>query len=89
MIIVGWIRLGDKSTCGGVVAEASAHEHSDGIGYSFRGARMSCSGDCTIADGYPQSILSNGAAQVIDGQKTSRGCRLLSTLNGVDGVAEN
>jgi uncharacterized Zn-binding protein involved in type VI secretion len=69
------------------VAEGSACDISDGIGYTFQGARMSCRQNCTIAEGYPQSILSNGAAQVLDGQKTSSGCRLISTLNGVDGVA--
>jgi uncharacterized Zn-binding protein involved in type VI secretion len=83
----GWLRLGDQADCGGTVAEGSACDTSDGIGYTFQGARMSCRKHCTIADGYPQSILSNGAAQVLDGQKTSGDCRLISTLNGVDGVA--
>jgi uncharacterized Zn-binding protein involved in type VI secretion len=71
------------------VIEGSACETSDGIGYTFQGARMSCSKHCTIADGYPLSILSNGAAQVHDGQMTSGGCCLISTLNGIDGVADD
>lgn len=83
----GWIRLGDKATCGGTVAECSSHDLSDGIGYAFHGARMSCNRNCVISEGYPSSILSNGKAQVLDGQRTSNGCALISTLNGVDGVA--
>ena len=70
------------------MAEGSSCESSDGLGYTFQGARMSCSRDCTIAEGCPDSILANGKAQVVHGHKTSGGCRLTSTLNGVDGVAD-
>jgi uncharacterized Zn-binding protein involved in type VI secretion len=77
----------DRANCGGTVAEGVPCDTSDGIGYAFLGARMSCRENCTIAEGYPDSILSNGAAQVLDGQQTSGGCRLASTLNGIDGVA--
>jgi uncharacterized Zn-binding protein involved in type VI secretion len=49
---------------------------------------MSCNQGCVIAEGDPSSILSNGKAQVLDGQRTSGGCTLISTLNGVDGVAD-
>jgi uncharacterized Zn-binding protein involved in type VI secretion len=86
-ILRGWVRALDRADCGGTVAEGGPCDTSDGIEYTFQGARMSCRKNCTIADGYPESILSNGAAQVLDGQKTSGGCRLISTLNGVDGVA--
>jgi uncharacterized Zn-binding protein involved in type VI secretion len=83
----GWLRVSDHADCGGTVAEGLACDTSDGIAYTFQGARMSCDKSCTIAEGYPSSTLSNGAAQVLDGQQTSGGCRLISTLNGVDGVA--
>jgi uncharacterized Zn-binding protein involved in type VI secretion len=83
----GWIRVADRADCSGTVAEGSSCEFSDGTAYTFQGARMACSGNCTIAEGYPASLLSNGAPQVLDGQLTSGGCRLISTLNGVDGVA--
>lgn len=83
----GWVRAGDQADCGGAVAEVSASDSSDGIAYAFQGARMSCRRNCRIAEGYAGSILSNGAAQVLDGQLTSGGCRLSSTLNGIDGVA--
>lgn len=82
----GWVREADQADCGGKVAEGSACDISAGIGYAFQGARMACNKRCTIAEGHPYSILSNGAAYVLDGQKTTGGCRLISTLNGVDGV---
>jgi uncharacterized Zn-binding protein involved in type VI secretion len=87
-MIRGFIRISDRASCGGTVAEGSSCEFSDGIGYSFQGARMSCSQNCVIAEGDPSSILSNGKAQVLDGQRTSGGCGLISTLTGVDGVVE-
>jgi uncharacterized Zn-binding protein involved in type VI secretion len=79
--------MDDQADCGGKVAEGTSGDTSGGIGYTFQGARMSCNKHCTIAEGYPSSILSNGAARVLDGHLTSGGCRLISTLNGVDGVA--
>ncbi|MGH8855444.1 MAG: PAAR domain-containing protein [Telluria sp.] len=87
MKLRGWVRATDPADCGGTVAEGSSCEFSGGIGYAFQGARMACSKGCVIAEGYSRSLLSNGAAQVLDGQLTSGGCRLASTLNGVDGVA--
>lgn len=88
MEIRGWLRATDPANCGGTVAEGAPCDFSGGIRYAFQGARMACRKGCVIAEGYPHSLLSNGAAQVLDGQLTSRGCRLISTLNGVDGVAE-
>jgi hypothetical protein len=41
-----------------------------------------------IAEGYAFSTLTNGCSQVIHGMRTSGGCPLYSTLNGVDGVAD-
>lgn len=87
MEIRGWLRATDAADCGGTVAEGSSCEFSGGIGYTFQGARMACPKSCVIVEGYPRSLLANGKAQVLDGQITSGGCRLISTLNGVDGVA--
>lgn len=87
-MIRGWIRISDRASCGGTVAEGASCEFSDGIGYSFQGALMSCNQRCVIAEGDPSSILSNGKAQVLDGQRTSGGCTLASTLNGVDGASD-
>lgn len=86
-MIRGWVRVTDHADCGGSVAEGSPGDTSGGFAFAFQGAHMSCKKNCTIAEGYPDSILSNGAAQVLDGHLTSSGCRLGSTLNGIDGQA--
>ena len=86
MKIVGWIRLDDKASCGGVVAEGSATEKSHGKGYAFQGAAMNCPSGCTIADAYPHARLENGKQRVTHGQCTSGGCSLISTLNNIDGI---
>lgn len=86
MKIIGWIRLGDKASCGGVVAEGSSNEKSHGKGYAFQGAAMSCNKGCKIADGYAHAKLENGKQRVTHGQCTSGGCALISTLNNIDGI---
>lgn len=86
MKTIGWIRLGDKAACGGVVAEASSIETSHGRGYAFQGAAMDCKKGCKIADGYPNARLTNGRQRVTHGQRTSGGCALASTLNDIDGI---
>lgn len=86
MKIIGWIRLGDQASCGGVVAEGSSAEKSHGKGYAFQGATMSCNKGCKIVDGYAKAELENGRKRVHHGQCTSGGCALISTLNNIDGV---
>lgn len=86
MKIIGWIRLGDKASCGGVVAEGSATEKSHGIGYAYQGAAMNCQNGCTIADAHAHAQLENGRQRVTHGQCTSGGCSLISTLNNIDGI---
>lgn len=86
MKIIGWIRIGDKASCGGVVAEASQSEKSHGLGYAFQGGTMSCNKGCKIADGYAHAKLDNGMLRVTHGQLTSGGCALVSTLNDIDGI---
>jgi uncharacterized Zn-binding protein involved in type VI secretion len=87
MDIVGSIREQDRAACSGMVAEGDQFTISDGRAYAFRGARMACKKNCVIAEGYAFSTLTNGCSQVIHGMRTSGGCPLYSTLNGVDGVA--
>lgn len=86
MNIIGWIRQGDKTACGGTVSEGDESCISHGRAYAFQGARVACSKNCVIADGFARSVLSNGRAQVIHGMKTSAGCPLHSTLNDIDGI---
>jgi uncharacterized Zn-binding protein involved in type VI secretion len=85
MDIEGWIRIGDSSSCGGVVAEGCAADISWGKAHAFQGARMACRHNCRIAGASSLLTLSNGQAAVHHGQLTSAGCLLLSTLNGIDG----
>lgn len=88
MDIIGWIREQDRAACGGTVAESDQFPISDGRAYAFQGARMACIKNCVIAKGYTFSTLTNGCSQVIYGMRTSGGCPLYSTLNAVDGVAD-
>lgn len=86
MKIIGWIRQGDKSACGGKVADGLNTCTGRGVPYSFQGARMACSKNCVIIEGFSRSTLSNGRSRVIHGMMTSGGCPLSSTLNDIDGV---
>ena len=83
-----WIRKRDFADCGGTAVEGGVRESSGGTANAFHGARMACHRNCVVAEGDPLSTLSNGAAMVHDGQFTSGGCRLVSSLKGGDGVAE-
>jgi uncharacterized Zn-binding protein involved in type VI secretion len=86
MNTIGWVRRGDKASCGGAVAEASSTETSHGNGYAFQGAAMDCKKGCKIADGHPSARLTNGKQRVTHGQRTSGRCVLASTLNDIDGI---
>jgi uncharacterized Zn-binding protein involved in type VI secretion len=86
MNIVGWIRQGDATACGGIVAEGLSNCISRGRAISFQGARVTCSKSCAIAEGFSRATLPNGQPRVIHGMKTTGGCACYSTLNGVDGV---
>ena len=85
MSSLGWIRKGDKAACGGVVAEGLPHFNSHGVEASYQGARMACPKNCTIAEGLQQFTLPNGRQRPHHGHRTSSGCPLISTSNGVDG----
>ncbi|HEY1150265.1 MAG TPA: PAAR domain-containing protein, partial [Pseudoduganella sp.] len=79
--------MNDVAACGGVVAEGLSTATSNGVPYSFQGARMACRKSCVIAEGYARSTLTNGKHRVIHGQSTSGGCPLYSSINDFDGVA--
>lgn len=82
---LGWIRKGDKAACGGVVADGLPTVKSHGVEASFQGARMTCPKNCTIAEGLQQFTLPNGRKRSHHGHRTTGGCPLISTCNGVDG----
>ena len=87
MNIVGWIRKGDRAACGGVVLQGSECDVSHGRAYAYQGAQMACRHACKIAQGFPHATLSNQRNMVHHGQRTMRGCALLSTLNNIDGLS--
>jgi len=84
--IIGWIRVGDKASCGGTVVEGDPRCSGRGRSYAFLGARVVCREDCVIVEGFMRSRLPNGRARVHHGMVTSNGCPLQSTLNDIDGV---
>lgn len=86
MEIIGWVRAQDRAACGGIVVEGDPFVISNGIPYTFQGAKVACRKNCVIAEGYLFSTLMNGRPQVLHGMVTSGGCPLLSTLNDEDGV---
>lgn len=88
MHIIGWIRQGDQAACGGTVAEGERAFAHQGQAFSFQGAAMSCQKNCVIVEGFAGSTLGSSRCRVLHGMKTSAGCPLLSTLNGLDGVSK-
>lgn len=86
MRIIGWIRAGDKTACGGSVVEGLSTCTSLGVPVSFQGARIACPKNCVIAEGFSRSTLANGRIRVLHGMMTSAGCPLYSTINDIDGV---
>ncbi|MFL6674548.1 MAG: PAAR domain-containing protein [Massilia sp.] len=60
------IRLGDKTSHGGVVIEASQHSDSGGIGI----ARMGDKASCPIHGNAP--IVSGDATMIVDGKPVAR-----------------
>ncbi len=84
MKIIGYIRMGDKTACGGEVVEGIDHTNSYGRPYAFCGARISCRRGCEIAEGLPNASAYDKAL-VIHGMVTTGGCPCISTLNDIDG----
>lgn len=86
MKILGWIRVGDKTACGGTVIEGSPDVINFGKRQSFQGARIACRRNCIIAEGQPSCFMSDGKKQPYHGHVTAPGaCPLISTLNEIDG----
>ncbi len=86
MSIIGWIRQGDKASCGGTVIEGYLTSTSHGRACTFKGAKMACRKNCVVVEAYPFFTLPNGQPVPHHGHKTSGNCPLESTLNGIDGL---
>lgn len=86
MGILGWIRVGDKATCGGTVIEGLPNCTSHGIPLSYEGAAMACRKNCRIGEAHAAHTLPNGRHQPHHGHRTLPGmCPLISTLNDIEG----
>ncbi|PWF39400.1 PAAR domain-containing protein [Massilia glaciei] len=74
------IRLGDKTSHGGVVLEASTHSDSGGIGIARLGDKASCPihGNTTIASG-DMTMLVDGKPVARNGDKTACGAHLIAS----------
>jgi uncharacterized Zn-binding protein involved in type VI secretion len=82
------IRLGDKTSHGGAVVEASQHSDSGGVPIARMGDKTSCPihGDGTIASGDPTMIV-DGKPAARHGDKTSCGATLVAgQQNTIDNV---
>jgi uncharacterized Zn-binding protein involved in type VI secretion len=73
------IRLGDKTSHGGAVLEASPHSDSGGIGIARVGDKTSCPihGSGTIASG-DMTMIVDGKPAARNGDKTSCGATLIA-----------
>ncbi len=87
MKILGWIRIGDKTACGGIVSEGYERMSYDGIAYSYEDAKINCVKACVIAEAASFYRLPNGKAVPFHGHRTSGGCPLHSTINDLCGYA--
>lgn len=75
-----FIRLGDKTSHGGAVLEASQHNDSGGIGIARMGDKVSCPkhGNNAIASGDATTIV-DGKPVARDGDKTACGAVLVAS----------
>lgn len=88
MSITGWIREGDSAACGGCVKQGHPTASSHGKALAHDGSPMACKKNCVIVAGEHNSTLPDGLRQALHGDKTSGGCPLTSTLNGIHGVGD-
>lgn len=74
------IRLGDKTSHGGVVVEASPYSDSDGIGIARMGDRTVCPrhGQVPIVSG-DTTLIVDGKPAARDGDKTACGASLIAS----------
>ena len=73
------IRLGDKTSHGGVVLEASPHSDIDGVGIARMGDKTSCPmhGPGPIVEG-DATLIVDGKAAALHGDKTACGATLIA-----------
>lgn len=82
--MIGIIRIGDKTSSGGVVLTASPVTKIMGRGVARIGDKASCPlhGNSTIIEGN-EKIKDDGKAIAFTGHRLACGCVLISSLNNV------
>ncbi|MDM5179108.1 PAAR domain-containing protein [Massilia sp. DJPM01] len=88
MNIIGWIREGDSAACGASVKLGHPTYTSHGKALAHHGSPMACPYNCVVTAGEHHFTLPDGLPQALHGDKTSGGCPLASTLNGIHGIAD-
>lgn len=76
------IRLGDKTSHGGVVIEATGSSHSGNVGFARVGDKVTCPqlghGTCPIVTG-DTTLIIDGKAAARDGDLTACGASLIAS----------
>jgi uncharacterized Zn-binding protein involved in type VI secretion len=85
MAIIGFIRVGDQTVCGGTIIGGDSSADVFGRALALRGSKVACRKNCVLVEHVQDSTLF-GNECVVHGMKTSGGCPCLSTLNGVCGI---
>lgn len=88
MGIIGWIREGDAAACGGSVKLGHPNYISHGKALAHHGSPMACKKNCVVTAGEHHFSLPDGLLQALHGDRTSGGCPLTSTLNGIHGAGD-
>lgn len=86
MSIIGWIREGDAASCGGSVKQGHPLYNSHGKPLAHHGSPIACRKNCVVVAGDHHFTLPDGLPQALHGDKSSNGCPLASTLNGIHGI---
>jgi uncharacterized Zn-binding protein involved in type VI secretion len=68
---------GDRTTCGGVVVQASPTDDVGGRGIAYVTCRIACEYNCIIISGDPTFIIQGRSAAHFQGSQSSRGCQFV------------
>ncbi len=75
MIASPFICIGDKTTCGGVVMQASPFDFVETRGIAYVTCKIACKRKCVIVGGDPTTIIRGMAAAHFQASQSSSGCR--------------
>jgi uncharacterized Zn-binding protein involved in type VI secretion len=86
--ILGSICVGDKTSCGGIVATGSPFSDVNGRAIARVGDRIACKKNCVIVTGNLTEVI-DGAAMALHGSQTSAQCTCLSRNNDFHGDGQS